>query len=330
MKSVQNILITLTLGFTWCSCAQNNTAERIDLEDVQQYVRTLASEEFEGREAGKHGGRKTAGYIRDLYKQMGLEPVVDSSNIKSYYQAVPLWGGTKSFNVLGLVKGSEFPEEIIVISAHYDHLGKKGKHYFPGADDNASGVAALLEVAEQFATDSENGNPPKRSILFMALAAEEKGLVGSTFYTDKSPVFPLKNTVVNLNMDMIGHLDDAHTQDPEFVSVVGSDWQSSELHEIHEKANKEYVGLELDYTYNDIDHPERFFYRSDQYNFAKHGIPVIFYTSGDHEDYHKLSDTAENIKFVRIEKVAKLVYYTALEVANRPERIKVDKQLITK
>ena len=158
----------------------------------------------------------------------------------------------------------------------------------------------------------------------MALTGEEEGLLGSQYYSE-NPLFPLDNTVVNLNMDMVGHLDDAHPEDPNFVSVVGSDWLSSDLHEIHENANNTYVGMELDYTYNSKDHPERFYYRSDQYNFAKHGIPVIFYTSGDHEDYHKPTDTKENIKYERIEKVARLVFYTAWEIANREERIKTDK-----
>ena len=124
---------------------------------------------------------------------------------------------------------------------------------------------------------------------------------------------------------MVGHLDEAHPQNPNFVSIVGSDWLSSDLHSIHEEANDKYVNLELDYTYNSKDHPERFYYRSDQYNFARFGIPVIFYTSGDHEDYHKPSDVPGNIQYERIQNVARLIFYTAWEVANRQERIKVDK-----
>lgn len=225
-------------------------------------------------------------------------------------------------NVLGFIKGSEFPDEVIVVTAHYDHVGVKGEDIFNGADDNGSGTTALLEVAEAFALATKDGFGPKRSILFMPLTAEEEGLLGSLYYSE-NPIFPLENTILNLNMDMVGHLDQDHDH-PNFVSVVGSDWLSADLHQIHEKANKEFVNLELDYTYNSKDHPERFYYRSDQYNFAKHGIPVIFYTSGDHEDYHKPTDTVENISFFRIRQVARLVFHTLWTVANRKERLKLD------
>ena len=229
-------------------------------------------------------------------------------------------------NVLGYIEGTHFPEEVIIITAHYDHLGVKGEHIFNGADDNASGTTALMEISEAFSLAAKEGYRPKRSVLFMALTAEEKGLLGSEYYTDYSPVFPLANTVLNLNMDMIGHLDNVHDH-PNFVCIVGSDWLSSELHEIHERVNQTYVGLVLDYTYNSKDHPERFYYRSDQYNFAKYNIPVIFYTSGDHDDYHKPTDTVENIKFERIQKVAQLIFHTAWEVANREKRLLVDKKI---
>ncbi|MEZ4829786.1 MAG: M28 family peptidase [Bacteroidia bacterium] len=227
-------------------------------------------------------------------------------------------------NVVGMVEGTDKKEEVLVITAHYDHLGKKGGKIYPGADDNGSGVVALLEVAEAFALAAAKGFPPRRTILFMALTAEEKGLFGSEYYSTY-PIFPLSQTVVNLNMDMVGHLDQNHTENARFVTVVGSDWLSSELHEIHERANREYVQLELDYSFNSPSHPEMFYYRSDQYNFAKYGIPVIFYTSADHEDYHKASDTVDKIKFDRIEGVAQLLFYTAWEIANRENRLKVDR-----
>ncbi|MCB0845558.1 MAG: M28 family peptidase [Bacteroidetes bacterium] len=229
-----------------------------------------------------------------------------------------------SENVLGFIEGTDKKDEVLVITAHYDHLGVKGEKIFKGADDNGSGTVALLEIAEAFAKAVEAGKRPRRSVLFMALTAEEKGLLGSDYYT-RHPIFPLENTVVNLNMDMVGHLDDDHRENARFVSVVGSDWLSTDLHKIHENANSTYVNLDLDYQYNSPSHPERFYYRSDQYNFAKHNIPVIFYTSGDHEDYHKASDTIENIKFDRIEGVAQLIFYTAWEIAFRDERLKVDR-----
>lgn len=307
---------------------QEKYGNSITIEDIRKHMKVLTSEELEGREAGKKGGTLAASYINKVMDKMGLMAVVDTANAKSFYQEVPLRGAkTFNANVLGMVKGSTHPEEVLVITAHYDHLGVRGDKMYAGADDNASGVAALLEAAEAFALAVEQGSRPKRSVLFIALAAEEKGLIGSGYYTDVAPVFPMENTVVNLNMDMIGHLDDLHPKDPNFVSIVGSDWQSTELHNIHEKANENYTKLELDYTFNSKDHPERFFYRSDQYHFAKHGIPVIFYTSGDHKDYHKVSDVLDNIEYGRIEKVAKLVFHTAWGVANRDKRIIVDKSI---
>lgn len=227
-------------------------------------------------------------------------------------------------NVIGLVEGTDKKSEVVVISAHYDHIGVRGQKIYYGADDNGSGTVALLEVAEAFAEAAKQGFRPRRSVLFIALTAEEKGMFGSEYYT-QHPLFPLNQTVVDLNMDMVGHLDQNHPKDPRFVTVVGSDWLSSELHEIHESANQKYVQLSLDYSFNSPSHPEMFYYRSDQYNFAKYGIPVIFYTSADHEDYHKPTDTIDKIKFERIEAVAQLIFYTAWEIANREHRLVIDK-----
>ena len=228
-----------------------------------------------------------------------------------------------SYNLLGYVPGKTHPEEAIILSAHYDHLGMRRGQIHPGADDNAAGVAALLEIARAFSEAVKQGIQPERSIVFFACTAEEKGLLGSKYYS-RHPLFPLDQTIANLNMDMIGHLDAAHQDNPRFVSVVGSDWLSSELHRIHENANAKYVQLELDYTYNSQDHPERFYYRSDQYNFAKHGIPVIFYTSGDHEDYHRPTDRLERLSPQRLEGVAQLIFYTAWELSFREKAIQVD------
>ena len=234
------------------------------------------------------------------------------------------WTRNTTDNVVAYLPGRR-AAETVVITAHYDHLGVRRGKVFYGADDNASGVGALLEVAEAFAEARQAGLQPERSVVFMAFAAEEKGLLGSEYYASH-PLFPLDQTVVNLNMDMVGHLDDAHGPDnPRFVSIVGSDWLSSELHAIHEAANQRFTQLSLDYTYNAKDHPERFYYRSDQYHFAKHGIPVIFYTSGDHEDYHRPSDQVRHIRFDRLEGVAQLVFYTAWEIAFRPARLRVDR-----
>lgn len=322
------LLLAMLLAFSTTNIwSQEQYAESIKIADIKSIVSVLTSDSLRGREAGTQDARKAGVYIADLFSQYGLAPPVDSNDEKSYFQKVPLRGKSHTYNVMGFIKGSTYPKEVLIISAHYDHVGVKKGQIYPGADDNASGTSALLEIGQAFALAEKEGISPKRSILLIALGAEEKGLIGSAYYTDKQPIFPLKETVVNLNMDMVGHLDELHPEDPNFVSIVGSDWQSTDLHNIHEQANKKYVGLELDYTFNSISHPERFFYRSDQYNFAKHGIPVIFYTSGDHEDYHQPTDTMDNLHFDRIQKVAQLVFHTAWEIANREERIKVDKTI---
>jgi hypothetical protein len=226
-------------------------------------------------------------------------------------------------NVLGYVEGSDLKDELIVITAHYDHLGMDGKIVFNGADDDGSGTVAVIQLAETFAKAKKEGHGPRRSMLFMTVSGEEKGLLGSSYYTDH-PEFPLKNTVCDLNIDMIGRVDEKHKGNPDYIYLIGSDKLSSELNAISESANKTYTGLELDYTFNDENDRNRFYYRSDHYNFAKNGIPVIFYFNGVHADYHKETDEVEKIDFAKMEKITKLVFFTAWELANRDGRIKVD------
>lgn len=228
-----------------------------------------------------------------------------------------------SENVLAYIPGEEYKDELIVITAHYDHIGMHDSLIFNGADDDGSGTSALLEIAEAFMLAKKNGNGPKRSILIMPVSGEEKGLLGSKYYTN-NPVFPLGKTVCNLNVDMIGRYDEAHINDSNYVYLIGSDKLSSELHDLSERVNSTYTKIGLDYTFNDENDPNRFYYRSDHYNFAKNNIPVIFYFNGVHEDYHKSTDTVEKIDFSKMERISRLIFYTAWEVANRKERIKLD------
>jgi hypothetical protein len=237
-------------------------------------------------------------------------------NIKSIY----------SQNVLGYIEGTDpkLKKELIVVSAHLDHLGMKGEQIYRGADDDASGTSAVLEIAEAFAEAKKKGQGPRRSVLCILFTGEEKGLLGSEYYTTY-PVFPLENTVANVNIDMIGRVDDYHISNPNFIYVIGSDKLSSELHEINEAMNESYTRLELDYRYNDEKDPNRYYYRSDHYNFAKNNIPVVFYFNGTHEDYHRPTDTVDKINLPIWAKRAKLAFYTTWELANRERRIKVDK-----
>ena len=228
-----------------------------------------------------------------------------------------------SENVLGFVEGSDLKDEILIVTAHYDHLGKVGDVIFYGADDDGSGTTALLMMAEAFSKAKEKGEGPRRSILFMPVSAEEKGLLGSKFYSE-NPLFPLENTVANLNIDMIGRIDEPHEGNPDYVYIIGSNFLSTDLHAINETQNKLHTKLELDYTFNSIDDPNNFYRRSDQYNFAKNGIPVIFYFNGVHEDYHQPSDTVDKINFNKLSKITRLIYYTSWDIANRDKRPVVD------
>jgi len=225
--------------------------------------------------------------------------------------------------VLGYIEGTDLKDELIIITAHYDHLGKHDSLIFNGADDDGSGTVATLEIAEAFMLAKKDGKGPRRSVLIMPVSGEEKGLLGSKYYTDH-PIYPLENTVANLNIDMIGRLDDWHDT-ANYVYLIGADRLSQELHDISETVNEKHIGLNLDYTFNEEDDPNRYYYRSDHYNFAKNNIPVIFYFNGVHEDYHKASDTVDKIDFKKIETITRLVFLTAWELANRDERIVVDK-----
>ncbi|WP_452231688.1 M28 family peptidase [Lacinutrix sp. MEBiC02595] len=232
----------------------------------------------------------------------------------------------QSENVVAIIKGSEKPEEYIIVSAHLDHEGIKDGEIYNGADDDGSGTVAMLEIAEAFQNAVKNGQGPKRSIVFLHVTGEEKGLLGSRYYADQDPIFPLANTVADLNIDMIGRTDPKREKtNRNYLYLIGSDKLSTELHDISEAMNTKYCNIDLDYTFNDDNDPNRFYYRSDHYNFAKNNIPVIFYFNGTHADYHKPTDTPDKIEYDLLENRTRLIFYTAWELANRENRITVDK-----
>ena len=235
-------------------------------------------------------------------------------------------GSYKAENVMAFLEGAdpELKDEVLVITSHYDHVGIIDGEVHNGADDDGSGTVTVMELARQFLEMSKRGLRTRRSILFMNVVGEEKGLLGSEYYADH-PVFPLENTVANLNVDMIGRTDAEHPDDPRYVYLIGSDKLSSDLHNISEQCNESFTKLDLDYTFNAPDDPNRYYYRSDHYNFAKNNIPVIFYFTGVHEDYHKPGDDVEKIMFPKMAEIGKLVFHTAWEVANAERRIVVDK-----
>ena len=302
-------------------------ANTITQDDLKTLVYKLASDEFEGRRTGEKGQKMAAEYLANYYKSHNIKAANTNGN---YFQPISqeyFRGQSKnsSENVVAFIKGSEKPDEYIVISSHYDHVGVKGDKIYNGADDDASGTSAVLEISEAFKKAVDSGHGPKRSIVFLNVTGEEEGLFGSRYYTE-NPIFSLDGTVANLNIDMIGRFDKQHAENPEFVYLIGADKLSSELHNLSEEMNKKYVKLDLDYTYNDENDPNRFYYRSDHYNFAKNNIPIIFYFNGVHEDYHKPTDTADKIRYGLLQKRTKLVFYTAWEIANRDNRLVVDKK----
>lgn len=229
-------------------------------------------------------------------------------------------------NIIGFIEGADKKDEVVILSAHYDHIGKRGDEVYNGADDNGSGTTALLEVMQAFAIAKQDSVQPRRSLAFIWMTGEEKGLLGSKYYSE-NPIHPIENTVANINIDMVGRVDKKYMDNSNYVYVIGSDRLSSDLHKINEMVNNKYTGLTLDYTYNDERDPNRYYYRSDHYNFAKKGIPAIFFFNGVHDDYHQATDTVEKIDFNIMEKRAKHIFQLAWELVNREERIVVDGEI---
>jgi Zn-dependent M28 family amino/carboxypeptidase len=297
--------------------------------ELKTHLTIVASDEMQGRDTGSKGQKKAGEYLISQYKK---NQIPFPKGAKDYYQRIPAAflnaisdeNLPDSENIWAYIEGSEKPNEIIVISAHYDHVGTKDGEIYNGADDDGSGTVALLEIAQAFAKAKKEGHGPKRSILFLHMTGEEHGLHGSRYYSE-NPLFPLANTITDINIDMIGRRDEAHAKSNNYVYIIGSDYLSTDLYTICEDANKKYVHLNLDYTYNDRNDPNRFYYRSDHYNFAKNGIPSVFLFNGVHADYHKPSDKVEKIEFDALAKRAKLGFATAWELANRENRPVVDK-----
>ncbi len=255
-------------------------------------------------------------------------------NVASNTEIVP------TQNVVAIWEGSDpvLKNEYVALGAHYDHVGSgcppKGTDTIcNGADDDGSGTTALLAMAEALAKAPTR---PKRSVLFVWHCGEEKGLWGSRYFTEY-PTVPLNQIVAQLNIDMIGRSKkegdtnprNAELTGPNGVYVIGSTMMSTELGEIVNSVNKSFLNLTFDTKYDDPKDPNRFFYRSDHYNYARKGIPIIFFFDGVHEDYHQAGDTADKIDYEKMEKITRTIYMTLWEIAVRPARLKVDKPLPT-
>lgn len=332
------LFVSLVASLVMFSCASNNLSYEgkvfknayasIKAEELKKNLMVIASDEMQGRDTGSEGQKAAGKYMINFYKNLGISY---PKALGSYYQIVPKEALKtrrgdlpESENILAFIEGTEKPEEIIVVSAHYDHVGTKDGVVYNGADDDGSGTVAVMEIAEAFQEAKKAGKGPKRSILFLHVTGEEHGLLGSKYYSD-NPVFDMKNTVVDLNIDMIGR-SDKENEGKDYVYVIGSEMLSSQLKVINEAANKITHNLELNYKYDDPNDTQRLYYRSDHYNFAKHGVAVAFFFDGIHADYHQPTDDPEKIDYPLLQKRAQLVFATAWELANRNDRIVVDKK----
>ena len=323
-------ILTINFSYSFQTSKAKKFAKSITEKELKEHLYIYASDEFEGRDTGEPGQKKAVEYLRNYYKSIGVEP----GDIEGdYFQEMTLTmrgrRGQKpktveTENVVAIIKGSEKPDEYVVITAHLDHVGVDETGIYNGADDDGSGTVALLEIAEAFKKAADKGKGPKRSIVFLHVTGEEKGLLGSAYYAD-NPIYPLENTVVNLNVDMIGRIDPSRREkNRDYIYLIGSDHDSVDLHKLSEQTNAESVNMTLDYRFNDKNDPNRFYYRSDHYNFAKNGIPIIFYFTGTHADYHKITDTPDKIEYDLLEMRSRLIFYTAWNIANRDKRLVVD------
>ncbi|MDG1024031.1 MAG: M28 family metallopeptidase [Flavobacteriaceae bacterium] len=325
MKIIVSCLFLIPLlSFSQNQQGITDYAKSITPNELKELLYVYASDYFEGRNTGSRGQKKAVDFLRQFYSSHGIAAAQGTEN---YFQPMELnikGEIVQSENVVAIIQGNEYPDEYVVLSSHLDHVGIQKGLIYNGADDDGSGTVALLEIAEAFQDAVAAGQGPKRSIIFLHVTGEEKGLLGSSYYTE-NPLYPLANTMVNLNVDMIGRLDPKREdKDPNYIYLIGADKISQELHDISEATNKKYTQIKLDYTYNDDKDPNRFYYRSDHYNFAKKNIPVIFYFNGTHEDYHGPGDTPDKINYEMLSKRSQLIFYTAWELANRKDKIKID------
>ena len=315
----------------------------ITAPQMRDYLFFVASDEMEGRNTPSRGLDLTAKFIATLLSRWGVKPAGDNG---TYFQKFavrkrkPEDPDRTTQNVVAMIEGSDpkLKAEFVAVGAHYDHVGMNpnapGEDKISnGADDDGSGTVAVLAIAEALAKSPQK---PKRSILFVWHAGEEKGLLGSDYYT-ANPTVPIASIVTQLNIDMIGRSRPAGDTNEknatltaaDEIYVIGSKLMSTQLGEMSEAVNDSYLKLKFNYKYDDPKDTERLFYRSDHYNYAKRGVPIIFYFDGVHEDYHRVGDEPQKIDYAKMEKVTRTVFATMWTIANMKERPKVDKQLPT-
>lgn len=308
--------------------------ETIHRDDLKAHLEFISHDLLEGRFTPSRGLDIAALYITTQLKLWGVKP----GGTQGYLQPFPVRtreGQASSSNIVAIIEGTDakLKQEFVVVSAHYDHIGTRNSgddRIYNGADDNGSGTVALLEMAQALSV----GPKPKRSIMLVWFAGEERGLWGAE-HMASNPIIPLDRIAALLNIDMIGRswTPEMGEQYKSVVSpqdgifVIGSRLMSSKLGEISDRVNNDYLRLKFDFKFDDPNDPNRLFYRSDQYSFAKRGVPAIFYFDGLHPDYHQVQDEVETIDFVKMEMVTKTIFATAWTIAMEKEKPKVDRVL---
>ena len=314
-------LLIATLFYGISSYAQSSSGYK---NELYQHLSVLAHDSMEGRETGTPGIEKAANYIELCFRNMELNPVKSLKTYRQVYKTPYL--NAWAFNVMAQLDGEDLKDEYIVISAHYDHLGIQETKVYNGADDDGSGTAAVLTLAKRLKALKDAGKGPRRSILFVLFSGEEKGLWGSEYFSEHPPV-EFKKISCDLNIDMIGRVDTERLKKDtlNYVYVVGHNRISSDLKPVLEQVNQTANSLTLDYKFDNPKDPQRIFYRSDHYNFARLGVPVLFFYDGMLlGDYHKPTDDIERIQWELYEKRTDLIFRLAQEMANRNEALKRD------
>lgn len=296
------------------SGAAATAAATITAEDMRRHVAYLASDALRGRDTPSPGLDSAAAYLAREFARLGLQGGAGEGGFIQRYPLRGRGGSGIAPNVVAIFPGGDptLRNEYVVLSAHMDHVGVgrpvRGDSIYNGADDDASGTSALVEVAEAFASMQQR---PARSIIFLAVSGEEKGLLGSEYYSN-NPTVPIGSIVANVNIDMIGRNDGGD------VVVIGKDYSS--LGPLVDRLAGEHRGIVGITPANDRWPAERFFFRSDHYNFARKEIPAIFFFAGPHADYHQPSDEVEVLDVDKAARVARLVFLTANSIATTPQR----------
>ncbi len=297
--------------------------DTVALSDLKRHLNILASDAMEGRETGTPGIEKAAVYLETEFKRLGLRPG-NGENFRQEY--VTPEENLNACNIIAQIEGNTHPNEYVVVSAHYDHLGMYNGIIYNGADDDGSGTTALLAIAESLMRLKKMGKGPERTVVFIAFSGEEKGLWGSSYFSDH-PTLPLDKVSCDINIDMIGRIDpDRTTPDRNhYVFIVGQSRLSSETSKILNTLNSKTQRLTLDEKFDHKKDPNRIYYRSDHYNFAKKGVPVVFFYDGMlGGDYHEPTDDIELIDWEIYHKRSNFILDFTMSLANRENLLKRD------